>query len=55
MIAGFGWWGQHIARRLIDHADIVVIGIAEPDAARQGEIAAAGLERFESLNVAPHA
>lgn len=51
-IAGFGWWGQHIARRLTDHTDIVVLGVAEPDVTRQGDIAAAGLEWFHSLDVA---
>ncbi|MGI9499759.1 MAG: Gfo/Idh/MocA family protein [Geminicoccaceae bacterium] len=51
-IAGFGWWGQHMARRLIGHADITVLGVVEPDAARQGDIEAAGLEWFETLDVA---
>ena len=49
-IAGFGWWGQHMARRLTGHADFLVAGIAEPDAARSHDIEAAGLERFESLD-----
>ncbi|MGI9416446.1 MAG: Gfo/Idh/MocA family protein [Geminicoccaceae bacterium] len=51
-IAGFGWWGQHMARRLADRADIVVAGVVEPDAIRRDDIAAAGLEWFESLDVA---
>lgn len=51
VIAGFGWWGQHIARRLAGHADFFVVGVAEPDAARRDDIEAVGLERFESLDV----
>lgn len=49
-IAGFGWWGQHMARRLADHADIHVVGVAEPDAARCSDLEAAGFERFESID-----
>ncbi|MGI9437092.1 MAG: Gfo/Idh/MocA family protein [Geminicoccaceae bacterium] len=51
-IAGYGWWGQHMARRLTDHADIVVLGVAEPDTIRRADIAVAGLEWFHSLDVA---
>ena len=39
-----------MARRLTGHADFLVAGIAEPDAARSHDIEAAGLERFESLD-----
>ncbi len=51
-IAGFGWWGQHMVRRLTDHADIDVVGVAETDAARRVDIEAAGLEAFRSLDAA---
>ncbi|MGI9492505.1 MAG: Gfo/Idh/MocA family protein [Geminicoccaceae bacterium] len=51
-IAGFGWWGQHMARRLEGHVDFAVLGIAEPDAAKHDGIEAAGLERFEALEAA---
>lgn len=51
-IAGFGWWGQHIARRLADNAEIAVLGVAEPEDARRDDIEVAGLEGFESLDVA---
>ena len=39
-----------MARRLADHPDIVVRGIAETDAARRVDISAAGLEGFASLD-----
>ena len=51
-LAGFGWWGQHIARRLTDHANIVAVGVAEPDANKRADIEAVGLEWFESLDIA---
>ena len=30
VIAGFGWWGQHITNRLKDHPAIRVVAIVEP-------------------------
>ena len=29
-LIGFGWWGQHIARRLKDHPDFDICGVVEP-------------------------
>lgn len=29
-IAGFGWWGKHIAKRLVGHPTLKVAGIVEP-------------------------
>ena len=52
VIAGFGWWGQHMARRLTDHADIAVLGVVEPDVAKHDDIAAANLQAFETLDTA---
>ena len=49
-IAGFGWWGQHMARRLKGHAGFSVLGIVEPDVGKRDDIEAAGLERFISLD-----
>ncbi len=51
-IAGYGWWGQHMARRLADHSKITVRGVTETDAARRQEIVAAGQRAFESLDEA---
>ena len=51
-IAGFGWWGQHMARRLESHANYAVLGVVEPDIAKRADIAAAGLEWFSSLDTA---
>jgi predicted dehydrogenase len=42
-IAGFGWWGKHIANRLKGHPGIRVGAVAEPVEALRGEIAALGL------------
>ncbi len=49
-IAGFGWWGRHMARRLTGHADIVVLGVVEPDVARHDDIASAGFDVICSLD-----
>lgn len=37
-IAGFGWWGKHIATRLRDHPVLQVTGIVEPRAQHDAEI-----------------
>ena len=29
-LIGFGWWGQHIARRLKDHPEFDIRGVVEP-------------------------
>ena len=29
-LIGFGWWGQHIARRLKNHPDFDICGVVEP-------------------------
>jgi predicted dehydrogenase len=42
-IAGFGWWGKHIANRLQGHAGLRVGAVAEPVAALHADIAAMGL------------
>jgi len=50
VIAGFGWWGQHILRRLTGHADIAVIGVVEPDGS--ADVDAVDLAWFDSFDVA---
>jgi predicted dehydrogenase len=42
-IAGFGWWGKHIATRLQGHPSLRVGAVAEPVAALRDDIAAMGL------------
>ena len=42
-LVGFGWWGQHIARRLKDHADFDLRCVVEPLVSAHGDIAALGL------------
>ena len=42
-IAGFGWWGQHMAKRLQDHPRFSVVAIVEPDNAKATAIADAGM------------
>jgi predicted dehydrogenase len=49
-IAGFGWWGRHIATRLKGHADIGVAGVIDPNPAQRAEIEKAGLRAFETLD-----
>ncbi len=49
-IAGFGWWGRHIAKRLTGHSEIAVAAIVEPVAALHADIRAHGLEPLSDLN-----
>ena len=51
-VAGFGWWGQHMAPRLNDNSRFELAGIIEPDPARATEIFSAGFHRFESIDQA---
>jgi len=44
VLAGFGWWGRHIARRLVDHRELGVTCVVEPAEALHPEIAALGLD-----------
>lgn len=48
-IAGFGWWGRHIAKRLIDHSTISVVAIIEPAKAVHEEIKAAGFDALDHI------
>ncbi len=51
-IAGFGWWGQHIAKRLKENERFTVAAIIEPDDARAKDITDVGLTRLESIDMA---
>lgn len=51
-IAGFGWWGRHIAKRLKGHSHLVVAGIVEPADGLHGDIRAEGLEPLSNLEIA---
>lgn len=51
-LVGFGWWGQHIARRLKDHEDFTLCCVVEPSAALHSDIAALGLKVAESYAAA---
>lgn len=42
-LVGFGWWGQHIARRLNDHPGFALKMVVDPDPAARTRIAEAGL------------
>ncbi|MEP5154801.1 Gfo/Idh/MocA family oxidoreductase, partial [Planktotalea sp.] len=42
-LVGFGWWGQHIARRLKGHTEFNLLCVVEPAEAMHGEIEAMGL------------
>ncbi len=48
-IAGFGWWGRHMATRLRDNSRIVVKAIIEPIASRHDEITAIGIRPVDDL------
>jgi predicted dehydrogenase len=47
-LVGFGWWGQHIARRLKDHSEFDLRGVVEPAQGLHAEIEALGLKVFGS-------
>ena len=51
-IAGFGWWGQHMVRRLKDNEKISVAAVIEPDPARHAEIAAHDLRHLVDFDLA---
>lgn len=48
-IAGFGWWGRHIASQLADSPEIDVALIADSDISLHGEISRRGLEAASSF------
>ena len=48
-IAGFGWWGKHIAIRLANHSSIRVAGIVEPMEANHAAIEEMGLRIWTDL------
>lgn len=51
-IAGFGWWGKHMATRLVDHPFLRVVGIIEPMEANHRAIADMGLPVWTDLSEA---
>lgn len=44
ILVGFGWWGQHMARRLVGHAALHPVCVVEPDTGNHAAIRALGLE-----------
>lgn len=51
-IAGFGWWGRHIAKRLKGHPGISVTAVIEPAVAVHADIRAQELEPLADLDAA---
>jgi predicted dehydrogenase len=51
-IAGFGWWGKHMATRLEGHPFLRVAGIVEPFEANHAAIAQMGLTVWTDLDEA---
>lgn len=51
-IAGFGWWGQHMANRLKQNSKFSIRAIVEPDDNRSNDIKTAGLTRLKSIEEA---
>lgn len=52
VIVGFGWWGQHISRRLSTHAEFKILSVVEPASALHADIVALGLSIAASLDAA---
>jgi predicted dehydrogenase len=48
-IAGFGWWGKHIATRLQGHPWLRVAGVVEPVVANHAAIEAMGLAAWSDM------
>lgn len=44
-IAGFGWWGRHIAKRITDNPRFELVSIAEPATGHDDAIAEFGVQR----------
>lgn len=51
-VAGYGWWGQHMAPRLKKNSRFELAGIIEPAEARAKQIIDAGFHRYVSLDQA---
>lgn len=49
-IAGFGWWGQHMAKRLKDNNRFTITAIVEPNNKLANDIKAAGLRHLGSID-----
>ena len=49
-IAGFGWWGRHIASRLTGHGSFKIITVVEPNVAIHSDIKAAGFDIAADLD-----
>ncbi|SOH94915.1 Predicted dehydrogenase [Monaibacterium marinum] len=49
-IAGFGWWGKHIAKRLVGHPTLRVAGIVEPVTDNHQGITEMGLTAWSDLS-----
>jgi predicted dehydrogenase len=50
VVAGFGWWGRHVATRLDGHPEINVAGVIEPNPSLREEIRALGLVAHEGFD-----
>lgn len=48
-IAGFGWWGRHLATRLQHNHAIKVVAVAEPASVLHDDIRALGIEPFSQF------
>ena len=51
-LVGYGWWGQHIARRLKDHPQFDLLCVVEPAIALHAGIDALGLTVAQNYEVA---
>ena len=49
-IAGFGWWGRHIAKRLKGHSGIQVVAVIEPTSSVHADIRADGLDSLNHID-----
>lgn len=51
-LAGFGWWGRHISRRLQGHPKIAITAVVEPNAANHDAVREAGHDVYVDFDAA---
>ena len=51
-LLGYGWWGQHIARRLKDHPEFDLRCVVEPATALHADIESLGLNVAQNYEAA---
>ncbi|MEM9220977.1 MAG: Gfo/Idh/MocA family oxidoreductase [Pseudomonadota bacterium] len=51
-VAGFGWWGRHVAVRVADHPQMILGGVVEPQLEQRDAIQSAGYNLYSDFDAA---